>query len=616
MCGIVGYIGIKKESSVELGLEALKRLEYRGYDSAGLAVFDDVQRKIFALKAVGRIVNLEEKFGRTKAQGCPVILHTRWATHGNVTEQNAHPHHDCKENIYLVHNGIIENFKSLKNNLEKEGHRFYSQTDTEVLCHLVEKFFEERLEQAVRRALSLVEGTYALVIIAKADPGKLVVARKSSPLLIGIGGGEFIVASDPAAIVSHTKKAVYLEDGEMAVLTPREFALSTIAEGKQIQRQYAELDWTWEEASKGGFPHYMLKEIHEAPATIENALRGRLRNVVQNGILGGLESIIDQLKKIERIIISSSGSSYYASLVGEYMLEEYGGVPTEVEHSSELRYRNRKPVFDASTCLLTVSQSGETADALAALRNIKKQNILTMSMVNVVGSSIARETGVGLYNYAGPEIGVASTKTFISQLVVFALLALFFAKQRSRISQKELEHIAEELEILPKKAEMVLQRAKDIEIIARKYADYDHMLYIGRKYNYPIALEGALKLKEISYVHAEGYGAGEMKHGPIALIDEEFPTVAIVPSDSVYEKMISNIMEIKARRGKVIALATDGNQEIKEIANDVIYIPQTLEMLTPILSVIPLQLFAYSVGVLRGCDVDKPRNLAKSVTVE
>lgn len=614
MCGIVGYIG--KNKDVSLGLEALKRLEYRGYDSAGLAVFDEGERRIYDLKAVGRILNLEEKFGRSKLRGCPFILHTRWATHGGVTEQNAHPHHDCRENIYLVHNGIIENFKSLKANLEREGHRFTSQTDTEVLCHLIEKFFSGNLEQAVRSALQLVEGTYALAIIAKEDPGKLVVARNSSPLLLGIGEGEFIAASDPAAVVEHTKKVVYLEDGELAVLTRATFVVSTIAEGKEVQRQHLALDWDWEEASKGGFPHYMLKEIHEAPEVIENALRGRLRKLVQDGIVGGLEPVLDQLKQTERMIISASGSSYYSSLVGEYMLEEYGGLPTEVEHSSELRYRNRKPVFDERTCLLTVSQSGETADALAALREVKKQNILTISMVNVVGSSIARETGAGLYNYAGPEIGVASTKTFISQLAVFVLLSLFFAKQRSRILQQELEEIAGELETLPQKAKEVLAGAKDIEAVARRYAGFDNMLYLGRKYNYPIALEGALKLKEISYVHAEGYGAGEMKHGPIALIDETFPTFALAPSDSVYDKMISNIMEVKARNGKVIALATQGDEEIVKIADDVIFIPKTLEMVTPILSVIPLQLFAYYIGVLRGRDVDKPRNLAKSVTVE
>ncbi len=614
MCGIVGYIG--KNKNVSLGLEALKRLEYRGYDSAGLAVLDQNLGKVSLLRAVGKIKNLEDKFLKAPLAGCPFILHTRWATHGGVSETNAHPHYDCRKNIYLVHNGIVENFKSLRKNLEQEGHQFYSETDTEVLCHLIEKFFDNSLEQAIVRALPLVEGTYALAILAKENPEKLVIAKKSSPLLVGIGKEGFIVASDPAAVVPHTKKVVYLEDGEMGVITPEKFTLSVIASGEQIQRQHLELDWDWEEASRGGFSHYMLKEIFEAPSVVENALRGRLRMVVQRGVFGGLEPVLDRLRKVKRMIISASGSSYYSSLVGEYMLEEYGGMPTEVEHSSELRYRNRKPVFDKHTCLLTVSQSGETADALAALRNIKKQKVLTVGLVNVIGSSIARETDAGLYNYAGPEIGVASTKTFLSQIAVFVLLALFFARQRSRIDREEIEEIAKELEFLPQKIKAVLDEARDIEAISQKYAKFDNMLYIGRKYNYPIALEGALKLKEISYVHAEGYGAGEMKHGPIALIDENFPTLAIAPTDSVYEKMISNIMEIKARNGRVIAIASEGNDEIGKISDDVIYIPKTLEMLTPILSIIPLQLFAYYTGVLRGCDVDKPRNLAKSVTVE
>jgi len=610
MCGIVGYIG--KNKDVSLGLEALKRLEYRGYDSAGLAVFSPEKKDIFLIKTDGRISKLEERFYKNPVSGYPFILHTRWSTHGIPNETNAHPHYDCRRNIFLVHNGIIENFKSLKSNLEKEGHKFYSETDTEALCHLIEKFFTGNLEEATRVALKLVEGTYALAIIARDDPQKLVIARRSSPLLVGLGEGEFIVASDPSAVVSHTKKVVYLEDDEIGVLTQNDFKLSTL-DKEEINRPYLELDWTWEEASKGGFPHYMLKEIHEASEVIENALRGRVIEDEGLAKLGGLEMLEEQLRNMKRLIISASGSSYYSSLVGEYMLEEYAGIPVEVEYSAEFRYR--KPVLDENTVLLTVSQSGETADALAALREAKQKGILNISMVNVVGSSIAREADAGVYNYAGPEIGVASTKTFISQLVVFALLTLFFGRQR-QLSQVMGQRIIRELKALPQKAKEVLGMTEEIKKIAEKYQHFNNFLYLGRKYNFPIALEGALKLKEISYVHAEGYGAGEMKHGPIALIDDKFPTVAIAPSDSVYEKMLSNIMEVKARNGKVIVLATQGNEEIKKIVDDVIYIPKTLEMLTPILSVIPLQLFAYYVGVLRGCDIDKPRNLAKSVTVE
>lgn len=608
MCGIVGYIG--KNKAAPIIMEGLRRLTYRGYDSSGIFVFHRNQPVL--IKATGKLDQLESKLVNSDFDGRFGLGHNRWATHGNVNEQNAHPHHDCKENIYLVHNGIIENFKSLKDNLEKEGHRFYSQTDTEVLCHLIEKFFKTNLEEAVRQALKLVEGTYALAIVAREDPDKIVAARKSSPLLVGLGDDEFIVVSDPAAVVSHTKKVVYLEDGEIAVIAPNDFKLSTLDQ-REVQRPYLELDWDWEEASRGGFAHYMLKEIHEAPEVIANAIRGRV--IEEDGLakLGGLEAVAERLRNIKRLIISASGSSYYSSLVGEYMLEEYAGLPVEVEYSAELRYR--KPVIDKGTAVLTVSQSGETADALAALREMKRKNVLSLGMVNVVGSSIARETDAGVYNHAGPEIGVASTKVFLSQLAVFVLLTLFLGRQR-QLSQVMGQRIASELKSLPEKIKEALALSEDIRKIAEKYHNFSNFLYIGRKYNFPIALEGALKLKEVSYIHAEGYGAGEMKHGPIALIDENFPTVALAPSDSVYEKMVSNIMEIKARNGKVVAVATQGNEEIKKIVDDVIYIPKTLEMLTPILSVIPLQLFAYYAGVLRGCDVDKPRNLAKSVTVE
>lgn len=617
MCGIVGYIG--KNKDVSSGLEALKRLTYRGYDSTGVAAFDSENGKIHCVKADGKIENLYEKFAKQPFSGMPLVAHCRWATHGEPSEKNAHPHWDCRQNIYLVHNGIIENYKSLKKNLEAEGHKFLSETDTEVLPHLIEKFFQGNLEEATRKALSFIEGTYGLAIIAKEDPNKIVIAKKSSPLLVGLGEGEFIVASDPAAVVARTKKVVYLEDNEIGVLThsagsgqAADFKILTLDQ-RQIMRPHFNLDWDWEEASKAGYPHYTLKEIFEIPEVIENTLRGRV--IEEEGLarLGGLTLVRDELRKMRRLLISACGTAYFASLVGEYMIEEYAGIPVEVDYASEFRYR--KPIFDEGTVFLTVSQSGETADTLAALREAKQKAVLALGVVNVVGSSVARETDAGVYNHAGPEIAVASTKALISQLTVFSLLTLFLGRQR-QLSQVMGQRIVRELRALPDKVREILKLSGKVKILAEKYKNFEHFLYIGRKYNYPIALEGALKLKEVSYVHAEGYSAGEMKHGPIALIDENFPIVAIAPSDSVYEKMVSNIMEIKARKGRVIAVATEGNNDIREAVDDVIYIPKTLEMLTPILSVIPLQLFAYYVGVLHGCDVDKPRNLAKSVTVE
>ncbi len=610
MCGIVGYIG--KNNPVLVSLDGLKRLEYRGYDSAGIALFDTKKKKIICDKVMGRVNSLEEKVQKSNYSGDCAIAHTRWATHGVPSEKNAHPHSDCKKNIYLVHNGIIENYKFLKEKLKKEGHKFISDTDSEVLAHLIEKFFKGNLEEAVIEALKMVKGTYGMAVISKDDPGKVVAARNSSPLLVGLGNEEFIVASDPSAVVSYTKKVVYLEDGEVAVITPQDFSITNLKQRK-IFRPHVNLKWDFEEATKSGFPHFMLKEIFETPEAIENSIRGRI--IVGEGLakLGGLELALDELRKTSRMVICACGTAYFASLVGEYMFEEYAGLPTEVEYGSEFRYR--KPILDQNTTFLAVSQSGETADTLAALREAKRKGVLSLGIVNTVGSSVARETDAGVYNHVGPEIGVASTKAFVSQLTVLSLLTLLLGRQR-QLSQVMGERIAKELMLLPKKVKEVLKLNQKIKNLAKKYKDYNHFLYLGRKYNYPTALEGALKLKEISYLHAEGYGAGEMKHGPIALIDDNFPTFAIALSDSVYEKMISNIMEIKAREGKVIALATQGNEEIKKVVDDVIYIPKTLEMLSPILAVVPLQLFAYHIGVLRGCDVDKPRNLAKSVTVE
>ena len=609
MCGIVGYIGNK--NSVSVGLDGLKRLEYRGYDSAGMASLEKTGR-IYCEKLAGRVAVLDDKLSRKRPESNIAIMHTRWATHGKPTSKNAHPHWDCKKEIFVVHNGIIENYKELKEKLEKQGHKFISETDTEVLPHLIENFFRGNLEEAVRRALKLVKGTYGIAVISQNDLGKIVIARNSSPLLVGIGKDEYIIASDASAVISYTKNVVYLKDGEIGVITPKDFQILTL-DKQSVKKDIQELEWDVEEAEKGGFPHFMLKEIFEQPEAIENAIRGRLIGKEGLAKLGGLEDVEKKLRKIKKIIIIACGTSYYAGLVGEYMLEEYAGIPTDVEYASEFRYR--KPVLDKDTAIIAISQSGETADTLAAIKEVKRKGALTLGIVNVVGSTIARETDAGVYNHAGPEIGVASTKAFVSQLSILALFTLFLGRQR-QMSLVMGKRIAQELSQISLLAKKILAKNNDIKALAKKYCKFDNLLYIGRKYNYPVALEGALKLKEISYVHAEGYGAGEMKHGPIALIDENFPTVAIVPSDSVYEKMISNIEEIKARSGPIIVVATHENKRIEKLANDVIYIPKTLEMLTPIISVISLQLFAYYIGVLRNCDVDKPRNLAKSVTVE
>lgn len=607
MCGIVGYIGNKQ--ALPILIDGLKRLEYRGYDSAGVSVFGKVAS---CAKLAGRIADLENKIKNTNLSGNLGIGHTRWATHGKPITKNAHPHWDCKKETFVVHNGIIENYKVLKEKLEKEGHKFSSKTDTEALSHLIEKFYNGNLEEAVRRTLKLVKGTYGIAVISKNDPNKIVIARSSSPLLVGIGDNEYIIASDASAVISHTKNVVYLNDGEIGVITPNDFQILTL-DRRSVKKEIQELEWDIEEAEKGGLDHFMLKEILEQPETIENAIRGRL--IIKEGLakLGGLEDVEKKLRNIKKIIIIACGTSYHAGLVGEYMLEEYAGIPAEVEYASEFRYR--KPAIDKDTALIAISQSGETADTLAAIREAGRKGALTLGIVNVVGSTIARETDAGVYNHAGPEIGVASTKAFVSQLTILALLTLFLGRQR-QMSLVMGKRVAEELSQIPCLVKKILARNSEIKKLAKKYYKFNNFLYIGRKYNYPIALEGALKLKEISYIHAEGYGAGEMKHGPIALIDKNFPTVAIVPSDSVHEKMISNIEEIKARGGPIVAIATSGNKNIEKLVDNVIYIPKTLEMLTPILSVVPMQLLAYHVGVLRGCDVDKPRNLAKSVTVE
>ncbi|MEA1926394.1 MAG: glutamine--fructose-6-phosphate transaminase (isomerizing) [Patescibacteria group bacterium] len=614
MCGIVGYIG--KNRAAPILLDGLKRLEYRGYDSAGITVIYKQKTgssKIATQKSVGKIVKLEDKIKGKEMKGNIGIAHTRWATHGKPSNKNSHPHKDCQGNIWLVHNGIIENYQKLKNKLVRKGHKFKSETDSEVIAHLIEEFAKkETFKEAVIKSLKLLEGTYGLAIINKKEPEKMIVARNGSPLILGFGKNEFIVASDASAIIRYTDRVVYLEDGELAILEKNNYEITNI-KNQILDKKISKVNWSVDKAQKQGFDHFMLKEIFEQPDTIRNATRGRI--IVKEGTakLGGLHNIENELREIDRLIIISCGTSYYAGLVGEYMLEEYAGIPVEVEYASEFRYR--KPILNKKAAVLAISQSGETADTLAAVREAKNKGALTLGIVNTVGSTIARETDAGIYNHAGPEIGVASTKAFTSQLSILALLALKLGRQRT-MSLVTGKRIAEDLKKIPKLVESILKKPKEIKKIAKKYANYKNFLYLGRKYNVPVACEGALKIKEISYVHAEGYPTGEMKHGPIALIDKKFPSVFVVPKDSVYEKNISGMEEIKARGGQIIAIATKNDREIKKVADDVIYIPKTLEMLTPILSVIPLQLLAYYVGVQKGFNVDKPRNLAKSVTVE
>jgi len=609
MCGIVGYIG--KQKAVPILIEGLKRLEYRGYDSAGISVLNE--EKVATFKAVGKVANLENKISGKNIDGTVGIAHTRWATHGKPCDKNSHPHCDCNGNIFLVHNGIVENYQELKDGLIKKGHRFSSETDTEVIAHLIEEF-NRRLDfkDSVLETLKLLRGTYGLAIISKKEPNKIIAARFGSPLVLGLGKEEYIIASDISAVIRHTDKVIFLEDGEVAIITPENYEVVNI-KNKLISKEATKLDWSIEKAEKQGFDHFMLKEIFEQPDSISDAIRGRL--IAKEGLakLGGLKDINEKLREIEKIIIVSCGTSYHAGLIGEYMLEEYAGVPVEVEYASEFRYR--KPLLNKNTAVIAISQSGETADTLAAIREAQNKGAMTLGVINAVSSTIARETDAGVYNHAGPEIGVASTKAFTSQLSILALLTLFLGRQRD-MSLVTGKRIAMEINKIPKMIESILKQSKDIKKIAKKYIKYQDLLYLGRKYNFPIALEGALKIKEIAYVHAEGYPSGEMKHGPIALVDKNFPSIFICPKDSVYEKNLSGMQEIKARGGKIIAIATEGDNAIKKLADDVIYVPKTLEMLTPLLSVIPLQLFAYYVGVQKGLDVDKPRNLAKSVTVE
>jgi len=608
MCGIVGYVG--RRDCLDILLDGLKRLEYRGYDSAGIAVING--RGLTVRKNAGKISALEEMVRTMPIAGMTGIAHTRWATHGAPNTVNAHPHVDGTGQIALVHNGIIENYRSLKSKLQSEGHVFSTETDTEVLAHLVGKYYTGSLEEAVATALALVEGTYGIAVVSSREPEKVVGARHGSPLVVGVGQGEYWVASDVSAILRYTKNVVYLDDGEMVVITPDSYRTQTI-DGRQMDKEVQQVEWELSQIEKGGHPHFMLKEIYEQPQSIQNAFRGRLLLESGTAKLGGLNMEPHALRLIDRIILLGCGTSWHSAMIGEYMLEEFAGIPVEVEYASEFRYRN--PIIKAGTVCFVVSQSGETIDSLAAMREAQKRGAPVLGIVNVVGSTIARESDGGIYIHAGPEIGVASTKAFTSQVAVLAVLTLCLARTRG-MSEEQGTRIARALTEMPEKIEAILAKNDEIKTIARAYSRHNNFLYLGRGFNFPVALEGALKLKEISYIHAEGYPAAEMKHGPIALIDEHMPVVFICIQDSAYDKILSNMEEVRARKGKIIAVANEGDTVVREKADHVIYIPRTEEMLYPLLTVIPLQLLAYHIAVERGCDVDQPRNLAKSVTVE
>ncbi len=610
MCGIVGYLGQKP--IVPVLIEGLKRLEYRGYDSAGIVTLSN--GSVNLIKQAGKISNLETLLAGRSINGSVGIAHTRWATHGVPNADNAHPHTDCRNKIALIHNGIIENYDAIKTELIAKGHQFRTQTDTEALVHLIEEFYKSglRFDEAVRAALLHVEGTYGIAAVCSDEPEVIVAARKGSPLVVGIGEGENFVASDVSAIINHTKQVSYLDDGEMVVVRRDGIEVKTIS-NQPVQKQVEEIAFDLERIEKGGYDHFMLKEIMEQPNTIQDAMRGRL--LLDEGMarLGGLHEVMEALLNTRRILITACGTSWHASLIGEYLLEEFVRIPVEVEYASEFRYRD--PVIEDNNLLIVISQSGETADTLAALREGKRKGATVIGICNVVGSTIAREVHAGVYLHAGPEIGVASTKAFTSQVTLLTLLTLLLARHRNMSAAKGVE-IVQEMMTLPGKVEKILGLREEIKQIAQIYHKSSNFLYLGRGYNFPVALEGALKLKEISYIHAEGYPAAEMKHGPIALIDDNMPVVFIATQDSTYDKIVSNIEEVRARRGRVIAIATEGDEEIKKRADHVIYIPHTKQMLMPILTIIPLQLLAYYIAILRGCDVDQPRNLAKSVTVE
>jgi glucosamine--fructose-6-phosphate aminotransferase (isomerizing) len=611
MCGIVGYIGTK--DAIPILVEGLRRMEYRGYDSAGVAIVSG--DTIHIRKKAGKVAELEAEI---KKNGLPTsglgMGHTRWATHGEPNDTNAHPHTDCRGEIAVIHNGIIENYQAIKTKLSREGHVFRSDTDTEVLAHLIEEIYKSTndLAMAVKLSLREVTGTYGLVVLSTREPGKMVAARMGSPLLVGLGEGENLIAADAAALIDHTRQVVYLSDGEVAEITASEARITTI-DDVEVTKIVEEITFELSQIERGGFDHFMMKEIHEQPETIHNAMRGRLLVEEGNVKLGGLQDVMDKLLAARRFVLLGCGTSWHAGLVGEYMLEQIAKIPTEAEYASEFRYRN--PIVYPDDVVFAISQSGETADTLAAMREAKAKGATVLGIVNVVGSTIARESNGGVYVHAGPEIGVASTKAFTSQLTVLALITLMMARAKG-MSAKDGRVLAREIESLPGKVARTLENIEPIKFIAEEFRNVSNFLYLGRGTNFPVALEGALKLKEISYIHAEGYPAAEMKHGPIALIDEQMPVVVVVPKDAIYEKVISNLQEVRARRGRIIAVANEDDHEIDTMAEFVLRVPRTLGYFGPIVNIIPLQLLSYYMALARGANVDQPRNLAKSVTVE
>ncbi|MCA6378139.1 MAG: glutamine--fructose-6-phosphate transaminase (isomerizing) [Cytophagales bacterium] len=611
MCGIVAYVGHRQASDIII--KGLKRLEYRGYDSAGIALLN---KTLNVYKKKGKVTELEAFLRGQNLSSTIGMGHTRWATHGEPNDENAHPHYSATKKLAIIHNGIIENYSSLKQDLLRKGHRFYSETDTEVFIHFIEDIKEKEncsLDEAVRLALTKVVGAYAIVVMSLEDPTLLIAARKGSPLVVGIGKGEYFMASDATPIIEYTNEVVYLNDQEIAIVNNGVLTIKNTA-NLPLTPYVQTVDMELEAIEKGGFEHFMIKEIFEQPRSIKDCLRGRLDSSSGRLILGGLREYLNKLVNADRILIVACGTSWHAGLVAEYFFEEFCRIPVEVEYASEFRYRN--PVIREGDVVIAISQSGETADTLAAIELAKSKGAIIFGVCNVVGSSIPRNTHAGAYTHAGPEIGVASTKAFTAQLTVLNMIALIVAQKKGTITEQKYHELLVEMENIPAKVEKALKLDKQIQAIADEFKDATNFLYLGRGYNFPVALEGALKLKEISYIHAEGYPAAEMKHGPIALIDQEMPVVFIATKDSSYEKVVSNIQEVKARKGRVIAIVTEGDTHIPKMAEFVIEVPATLEPLMPMVSVIPLQLLSYHIAVMRGCNVDQPRNLAKSVTVE
>ncbi len=609
MCGIIGYIGNKMATPILI--DGLKHLEYRGYDSAGLAIIHDGHLALYRVR--GKISDLERIVVPLHLQGTVGLGHSRWATHGQPSEENAHPHTDCKGRLVVVHNGIIENYLSLKQQLKKEGHRFRSETDTEVIAHLVEKYFEGDLTDAVTRAVKHLRGSYAIAVISADSPDTIVGARQYCPLVIGLGNGQYFLASDIPAFLRYTREALFVEDGEVVTITRNGVKIKD-SNGAEVKRSVTRITWDSEAAEKGGFKHFMLKEINEQPRVITDTFRGRISSINGEVSLSEVGLTTHSIEQIDRIYIIACGTSYHAALIGKFLIEDWAGIPCEVDIGSEFRYRT--PVIGSNSIAVFISQSGETADTLAALRAARSRHAHTIAICNVVGSSLARDSDSVVYTHAGPEIGVASTKTFTAQLTALVLLAVLLGRRKKTLLRKDASKVLKELLRVPTIIEEVLSNDKEIIMCARRFYQKDHFLYLGRNINYPIALEGALKLKEISYIHAEGYPAGEMKHGPIALIDKDMPVLAIATQGKVQEKVISNIEEVKARKGIVIALASKDDKNVAHLTDMLIPVPSVEEFLSPIVNVVPLQLLAYHIARLRGCEIDQPRNLAKSVTVE